>query len=320
MANPAEPLIGGLLIEVFFAFILYGVTCLQTFMYFQKYSGDSSTLKALAAAVWLLETVHTGFCMQFVYAYLVAGFGDSANMMNINWGIGITVLSSAGVSLCVQGYYTWRIWIISGKSVASAVIIGFFLFLRVALGIASTVFSYIYPQWDVFRHTTESLVTVSGGIGCAALVDLLVACMLIFYLKRGRHVWHKESNTMVNRILLYSVNTGAITGTTSLLCVILFAVKKTSLVFLGLVTVQTKLLANSLLGSLNARSHIRSKGSKPVYASSSSGGFRIRSPRVPVQVEVYQQTDVLNHSDLPSGNDEYNMKGLKGGEHLDAEV
>ncbi|KAI0364765.1 hypothetical protein BV20DRAFT_974067 [Pilatotrama ljubarskyi] len=301
MVNPAEPVIGGLLIEVFFAFILYGITTLQTFMYFQKYSGDNSTIKALVAAVWILESVHTGFCMQFIYAYLVVGFGDFENFLNINWGIGVTVVCSAGVALCVQGYYTWRVWIVSGNSVAWAVIIGFFSLLRVAFGIASAVLSYVYPQWLAFRHTKTSLVTISGGLGSAALVDMLVACTLTFYLKRGRHTWHRESNSMVNRILLYSVNTGAITGSASLLCVILFAVKKTSLVFLGLVMIQTKLYANSLLGSLNARSHIRSKGSRPTYSSASTSGFRVTSPRIPV-VEVYQQTDVLDDRDLPDQN------------------
>ncbi|KAI0353799.1 hypothetical protein OH77DRAFT_1522330 [Trametes cingulata] len=315
MVNPAEPVIGGLLIELFFAFILYGITTLQTFMYFQKYSGDSRTLKILVAAVWILETVHTGFCMQFIYAYLIAGFGDFENFLNINWGIGVTVLCSAGVALCVQGYYTWRVWIVSGKNVAWTAIIGFFSLLRVAFGIASAALSYVYPQWLAFRHTKTSLVTISGGLGSAALVDLLVACTLTYYLKRGRHTWHKESNNMINRILLYSVNTGAITGTASLLCVILFAVKKTSLVFLGLVMIQTKLYANSLLGSLNARSHIRSKGSRPTYTSSSSSGFRITTPRIPV-VEVYQETDVLDDRDLPVAveNSEYGLKSLKGGE------
>ena len=33
---------------------------------------------------------------------------------------------------------------------------------------------------------TSAQTTVSGGLGCAALVDLLVALTLTFYLKRGR--------------------------------------------------------------------------------------------------------------------------------------
>ncbi|KAJ8481374.1 hypothetical protein ONZ51_g6029 [Trametes cubensis] len=369
MANPAEAIIGGLLIEMFFAFILYGITTLQTFIYFQKYPGDRFSLKALVATVWILETVHTAFCMEFIYAYLIEGFGNYDGFLDVNWyalfffyavdppsrcgrpslelylrslrmwrcrGIGVTVVASSGIALCVQGYYTWRVWVVSGNSVIWTIVIGTFALLRVgeppkhrenatmltaliavsqAFGIASAVLSYEYPNWETFRSTKKSLVTISGGLGSAALVDMLVALTLTFYLKRGRHTWHKESNSMVNRILLYAVNTGAITGTASLLCVLLFAVKKSSLVFLGLVMVQGKLYANSLLGSLNARSHIRSKGSLPAYSSSSgSSAFRVTSPRPSHirPVEVFQHTvvqdDSIDTMDSMGGFDLKNMK------------
>ncbi|KAI0667824.1 hypothetical protein C8Q78DRAFT_1081709 [Trametes maxima] len=303
MANPAEPVIGGLLIEVFFAFMI-------------------------------LESVHTGFCMQFIYAYLVAGFGEFENFLNINWGIGVTVVCSAGVALCVQGQVLYMASMDCGKSVLWATIIGFFSLLRVGdrstlegFGIASAVLSYVYPEWIAFRGTRTSLITISGGLGSAALVDMLVALTLSFYLKRGRHIWHKESNSMINQILLYAVNTGAITGCVAFIGLVLvfhvrlilfapqiriatFAVKKTSLVFLGLVMIQTKLYANSLLGSLNARSHMRNKGSRPTYTTStSSGGFRFTTPHVPV-VEVFQQTTVHDDRDLTEDGD-FHLKSLQ---------
>ncbi|OJT13895.1 hypothetical protein TRAPUB_9564 [Trametes pubescens] len=134
MVNPAEPVIGGLLIELCFAFILYGITTLQTFMYFQKYTDDRLSLKTLVSPTpslirrnsrarpcrsrrsrpcgeppprslrprfhshittgRILESVHTGFCMQFIYAYIIAGFGDYANFLNINWCVAVTTRRS----------------------------------------------------------------------------------------------------------------------------------------------------------------------------------------------------------------------------------
>ncbi|KAL7279402.1 hypothetical protein PYCCODRAFT_995372 [Trametes coccinea BRFM310] len=317
--NPAVPFIGGLLIEVFVACILYGITTLQSFMYFQKYPNDAASLKILVGTVWALESVHTAFCMQFLYAYLVEGFADYTYFLKINWGIGVTVITSAGIALCVQGYYVWRVWCVSSKSLVWTAIIGVFALARVAFGIGSTILSYVYPEWITFRDTTSSLVTISGGLGSAALVDLLVAVTLSYYLRKGRNSWHKESNSKINAILLYAVNTGAITGTASLLCVILFATQKQSLVFLGLVEIQAKLYANSFLGSLNARSHIRNKNNPTaqypsIEFSSSGNGFRAVAPQVPVpKVEVFQQTIVHDDRGL-QGDSEYDMRHLKGGE------
>ncbi|KAI0648844.1 hypothetical protein C8Q79DRAFT_947692 [Trametes meyenii] len=319
--NPAVPFIGGLLIEVFIACMLYGITTLQSFMYYQKYPGDVLSLKLLVATVWALETVHTVFCMQFLYAYLIEGFADYAYFLQINWGIGVTVITSAGIALCVQGYYVWRVWCVSSKSWLWTLIIGVFALARAAFGIGSTILSYVYPDWITFRDTKSSLITISGGLGSAALVDMLVALTLSYYLNKGRSSWHKESNSKINTILLYAINTGALTGTASLLCVILFATQKQSLVFLGLVEIQAKLYANSFLGSLNARAHIRSKNNPaaqyPSFEFSSNNGFRAGAgPQVQVtvpKVEVFQQTIV--HDDRGLRNEsEFDMKNLKGGE------
>ncbi|RPD54308.1 hypothetical protein L226DRAFT_280860 [Lentinus tigrinus ALCF2SS1-7] len=285
MDNPAVPIVGGLLIEVFVACILYGITTLQTFIYYQKYPKDRMFLKLLVGTVWLLETTHTAFCMQFIYDYVILGFNNYLVFLDINWGVGITVICSASIALCVQGYYTWRVWIVSENSVIWTATIGTFALARVGFGVASCALCYIYPSWPVLREKRSALVTVSGGLGSAALVDILVAVTLTVCLKRRRFTgsWNKDSNSMINRILLYAVNTGAITCTASLLCVILFAVQKNSLTFLGLVEIQAKLYANSFLGSLNARSHMRN--SKSVHTFSSS------APRMPV-LEVYQHTVV----------------------------
>lgn len=39
----------------------------------------------LTCSYRILETVHTVFCIQFVYAYLVSSFGDFEYFGQINW-------------------------------------------------------------------------------------------------------------------------------------------------------------------------------------------------------------------------------------------
>ncbi|RPD74668.1 hypothetical protein L226DRAFT_560784 [Lentinus tigrinus ALCF2SS1-7] len=319
--NPAESFFGGLLIEVFIACILYGITTLQTFIYFQKYQGDTRFLKLFVGGVWILETAHTAFCIQFVYAYLVSSFGDFEYFGHINWGIGITVFTEVILSTLVQLFYVRRVWIMSNKSKILTAALTIFTLARVAFGIGSMVLSYTYTAWVPFRAQTSATVTVSGGLGAAALVDVLVALTLSFYLTRGRSSQHKQSNSRVNLIMLYAVNSGAITATASILSVILYATQKQSLVFLGLVEIQGKLYANSFLGSLNARSHIRNKANPaaqqyPSFESYSHNGFRPVAPPVP-KVEVYRQTVVTNDMGMrvqPDVDNNYDMKTLKGGE------
>lgn len=69
---------------------------------------------------------------------------------------------------------------------------------------------YVYPQWITFRANHAPLVwsfrhlyfdftltglcqvTLSSGLGSAALVDMLVAITLSYYLKYGRQNWHRH--------------------------------------------------------------------------------------------------------------------------------
>ncbi|KAI9069538.1 hypothetical protein FKP32DRAFT_1586768, partial [Trametes sanguinea] len=293
MENPAESFFGGMLIEIFIACMyvspsllpglrwngqftapfyvfssrLYGITTLQSFIYFQKYQNDTPSLKLMVAAIWILETAHTAFCMQVVYSYLVSNFGEFEYFLNINWGVGVTVITEVVISTLVQAFYVRRVWIMSNKAKFLTAFIAAITVCRIGFGIGSTILSYQFGDWISFRAHKSSLATVSGGLGAAALVDVLVALTLSFYLTRGRSSWQKASNSKINLIMLYAVNSGAITASASVLSVILYATQTDSLVFLGLVEIQGKLYANSFLGSLNARSHIRNKNNAAQYPS-----------------------------------------------------
>lgn len=158
MPISADNFFGGLLVEIFVACMLYGITTLQTFLYYQKYRNDTAFLKLFVAAVWVLETIHTVFCVQVVYAYTVQQFGEFGYFKTINWGVGVTVLTEVVLSTLVQAFYVRRVWIMSDKSKILTAAIAFFTVCRAGFGIASTILSYRYPNWLEFRAHNSSLV------------------------------------------------------------------------------------------------------------------------------------------------------------------
>jgi len=71
----------------------------------------------------------------------------------------------------------------------------------------------------------------------------------------------------VNTLMVYSVNTCLITCLESVLCLITFAALPKNAVFLGLYCIQSKLITNAVLASLNARSSLRERLNQPVHES-----------------------------------------------------
>ncbi|TFK91585.1 hypothetical protein K466DRAFT_582716 [Polyporus arcularius HHB13444] len=63
--NPAEDVMGGLLITIFVACVLYGMTTLQTFLYSQTYTKDGRFLKFLVYTVCLYPAI-TGYWRRYI--------------------------------------------------------------------------------------------------------------------------------------------------------------------------------------------------------------------------------------------------------------
>ncbi|KAJ3478870.1 hypothetical protein NLI96_g9457 [Meripilus lineatus] len=75
------------------------------------------------------------------------------------------------------------------------------------------------------------------------------------------------SESLINKLMAYSINTGALTSICAIVCLIVYASMPNSFVFLAFYFVLPKLCLNSLLATLNARNALKtSLGSKAILS------------------------------------------------------
>ncbi|KAG7087621.1 hypothetical protein E1B28_013569 [Marasmius oreades] len=135
--------------------ILFGITCLQAFLYFYRYSKDSLLHKAAVAILWLLDATHLAITIHAVYFYLVQNFGHPEAFLNIVWSLKVhailyppayvvaRVISQLQVSfnvviiLIVQSLYAYRVWLLRGYHRG---ILGYLVALVVAGGFGRYLF------------------------------------------------------------------------------------------------------------------------------------------------------------------------------------
>ncbi|KAJ3554317.1 hypothetical protein NM688_g3172 [Phlebia brevispora] len=266
---------GCTLIMVFVASMLYGVGTLQTYIYSQTYMKDPLFLKLMVAAVWILETAHIAFCILFTYVYLINHFGDLEYLQtHVHWSAGITLLCSLVLTLIVHSFYVFRIWIITNGSIPLTSFVVFFAVTRFGGNLATICVSFIFHDWIAFQTHKISTVLIFIGSGSGAIVDILVAGIMVYHIRKGKSGL-TQSDNMVNRIVVYTINTGALTCITSSLIPIMFAADGHSFAFLG--EIQSKLYSNAFLATLNARQYIRNKFSNnPVAHTHTSIHFANR--------------------------------------------
>ncbi|KAF9232520.1 hypothetical protein BU15DRAFT_81146 [Melanogaster broomeanus] len=237
-ATVARELLQAPLMGSFVALVLYGITTIQTFFYFQTYPNDHIFLKLMVLSLWTLETIHSGLGMGFINHYLIDNFGDVDALIKIPWD----------VIACFQ----------VGAMLTTA---------RLALATTSDILAGIYLDWEDFRD--HAYVLLLTGMVIGIINDTLAAAILALHLEEGRSGLSR-TDQLINRLLAYTVATGAftvsvileievdtlLTGKLSLfncLALITFLASKTTLIFLAFVQILMKVYANSALMSLNLR-------------------------------------------------------------------
>lgn len=87
--------------------VLYGLTCAQTFYYFQWHSkGDRVWIRVTAASLWVVNTAHVAFVMHMQYYYLISSFGKPSMLEHDIWSLSASGLALGLISCQVYMYFT----------------------------------------------------------------------------------------------------------------------------------------------------------------------------------------------------------------------
>ncbi|KAI0758991.1 hypothetical protein C8Q74DRAFT_1372873 [Fomes fomentarius] len=266
--------LGPMFIEVSLACALYGVTTIQCFVYYRTFVWkETQRKKLLVGAIWFLESVHTAFCIDFLYSYTIQHYGDYLSFGRINWAAAVQYYTSLGasvfsldialeysqpvvqvlISAIVHSYYIHKVWITTQGNRVITAVLAFLALCHLGCGLGAFALSLGEQEWKAFRFAITSSVVMTVGLACAAAIDNLIALILVYYILRAEARGESPYGNRADLVLACAVDTGAVTAVFSLLSVVLFGTQRHSLAFLGFIEMQTKLYANCLLGSLNVR-------------------------------------------------------------------
>nr|GAT61401.1 predicted protein [Mycena chlorophos] len=106
--------LGALLVGTSASSVLYGVSTMQAYIYYQHFPGDHWALKSFVAFIWITEGVHFGCMMNTLYSVLVVDdttlleepLGNLREPRSTNALIFITITLAVSVHI----FFTRRIW------------------------------------------------------------------------------------------------------------------------------------------------------------------------------------------------------------------
>ncbi|KAK0243652.1 hypothetical protein EDD85DRAFT_784203 [Armillaria nabsnona] len=192
--SPASPSLGNtfgaLFVGATIAAILFGITNLQTLIYYKRYPNDWSFYRYSVALLWVLDTVHLALSTHALYYYLIDMYGNLlgaliGNVICLNTQLQLVL--KVWIVVFVQGLYAIRLWKL-GRHFHK--ILPWFVFLAVA----ASVLGYTILQLDPMTLSISSInMSIYTFYSIIITADLIIALMMCYYLHKSRAAMHFSS-------------------------------------------------------------------------------------------------------------------------------
>ncbi|KAJ6595185.1 hypothetical protein DFH09DRAFT_1357892 [Mycena vulgaris] len=253
MGSTMDMTYGAMFIGVLFATFFQGVLTVQAYIYYESFPDDLRRIKALVAAVWILDVTHLVFICQACYHYLITSWGNDAALLVSTHALDLHLIFVGLATIICQGFFIHRIWTFSrGNWVLSGLLSAACL---ATFGVEVLISAQIIqvPRVAYFSDLVAEVVALFAMGGVA---DSAIALVLVFYLQQGTTHFDRTS-FVVARVINYTVATGLATSVLAGACLIAYLTSPHTFVFIAMHFSLGRLYTNALLATLNSRRNLR---------------------------------------------------------------
>ncbi|KAJ7576049.1 hypothetical protein C8J56DRAFT_900220 [Mycena floridula] len=204
-----------------------------------------------------------------LYILLINGYSNSFYGITIlqtyqyfskSWGrdkillpVLLSVMSTGVVACIVQVFYAYRVWMREPP-------LGIFMTPSLTQPNISFTIAYMVLLFRDGTLLDIPAVTylATTAFGCALLADLIIAISATIYLMLNRQQGFKKTNGMISKLVIYTINTGAITIVFTFITLLLGQIKLHTMYNTIFYFPLSKCYVSSMLAFLNARDSLRS--------------------------------------------------------------
>lgn len=295
---------GAVLIGALLTAIGFGITTMQTYMWYRTFPSDSKVIRYVVWSISCLDIVHMIFTMHIIYFYVITNYNNPAALTRSVWSFDATIVVTAVITCITHGFYARRVYILSNRSWFLPTLIGILSAVRMILGCVVTVRML---QIKILAELRGRIgVLVGTGMGAGSLADWIITGSLVVLLRRKRSGFNRSTDNLIDRLTYWTINNGLLTSLLGLAIIISLVAMPYNMIYLALHLLLGKLYANSLLATLNCRTPHAGRGinesgedgttvSLPTRAPSGTSSFPAsRIDRKGVTPVVHVETTIVS--------------------------
>ncbi|KAJ3905961.1 hypothetical protein F5879DRAFT_692871 [Lentinula edodes] len=220
--------LGMLEIGVVVSSILFGILTMQIYFYHKNFSEDPPWIKlGLVSGIWFIELTHTVCIAHEVYFYSVLHFGDTSTFNGWPVSFAIAAICHGVVAVLVQGFLTYRISRFTGHLYIILILISCYSVMMIAELVSNIVIgveiaTIARQSFISFRQKWQWLIL--AVLILRAALDVLISGTLVYYLTYHRNNAYKNTIAVIDKLILWTIETGIVTSVISILIIICYTI------------------------------------------------------------------------------------------------
>ncbi|KAF9511589.1 hypothetical protein BS47DRAFT_1383373 [Hydnum rufescens UP504] len=230
-------ILAGSFVGILLTALCFGVLTVQTCTYYNAFPNDARPLKLAVGLLWVLQafqllvspfgalqlfpgnnvetcywptpcTLYSACCTQTVYRWSVANHNNRSALEWGSWEFGMHQINTVCSSVTVQTFFAYRVYSLSA-SLYTGVLVQVLVFIQFGFGAAVSVKTHMNQEFKVIiKECTWLIVT---WLAIQATADIVIATCMSLLLRRRRTGFQK-TDSVINRMALYTISTGLITS------------------------------------------------------------------------------------------------------------
>ncbi|KAH9004834.1 hypothetical protein EDB83DRAFT_2558479 [Lactarius deliciosus] len=284
---PVDNTLGALFIGTVLSSIIYGVTWLQVYSYYNSHClRDRWPLKFFVAFLMLVDSANLFFVVYTTYHVGITNFGDylSDAFKPLVWGQTAASLSAIVLDVSVQHFYAYRIYRREFTSVFHLCEIHFLpvgrgspylpaAIVRIRNLFRASAHSHeqsttslmefgigILYSVKILKHVHQLGIRFQGlsiaTLSCKVLCDVLITFGMVYYFLSNR-TQVRRTNNVLNLLAIYAINCGTLHLVFAVSSVTLLAKYRDTLVSTPSLFIMFRLYLCAFMAILNSRDNLR---------------------------------------------------------------
>jgi len=239
---------------------LFGVLCLQMFLYVTQYWNDPTHLKALVILVWALDTLQTCCIISSAFQYLIINFMRPDIVDHIFMSVVVAMALTTLLTFIVNGFFAYKVHRLSGGNMWLTMTTAICMILRLSIAFITLVKLAELRSFRLYAQSYKPLLT--AGLALSAFTDMIITGGLCYYLRALNPDLYRTKK-MMSTLVSFADNNGALTCIVALSSLIFWITMPSKLIYLAFHFAIGKCYSNSLLATLNMRNYVKRAASTP---------------------------------------------------------